>query len=540
MTQSPEPGTEGAPGADTPALHEEAAQARTLLKKLKREVATVERRLRGSLPAIDLLEANEQLVLAILKTQAKAEITAQALQAVSRAVQLDRLTGLPNRMLLLDRFAQAIAHARREHTRVALLFVDLNRFKQINDTLGHAAGDDVLKLAARALTASVRSTDTVSRHGGDEFLILLADVTDLSAVSAIAEKVIESLAVPSRIGDHILRLTASIGISIFPDHGEDAYTLTDRADAAMYQAKRTGLGGYSFYGSGAADAHAPSPAVLNSLLHPLTHFRLAQAEKEHRHSHRREADRLLVVAALDAQKLQVAAEQALQRQTTLLAIVAHELRNPLTPLLTTAAMITRVVPEELPRFEQVIKRQVRHLSRVIDDLVDLSRVNTGKLRLAREEVDFIDLVDAAVDACRPAMDTRLQRFVIHLPPPPLMIMGDPIRLTQVLGNLLDNASKYTPNEGEIRLTVSAVDGSVEIIVADNGIGITADALRNVFEPFVQESHAIGFNGDGLGLGLTVVHELIESHGGTVVARSAGTGHGSTFIVVLPLSDPPAR
>jgi diguanylate cyclase (GGDEF)-like protein len=218
----------------------------------------------GSPEAVQLLEANEQLVLSALRIQmdadSAAEAAAHALKEASRSVELDALTGLPNRALLLDRLAQAIAGARRRRARSALLFVDLNNFKQINDTLGHAAGDQALRLAAARLASSVRATDTVSRHGGDEFVILLADVAAASDALAIAQKLSAALGAPSRVGDQMIRLTASIGISLYPDDGEDAATLIERADVAMYRAKRQGLHSLVFRHEYSADP----PHALNA------------------------------------------------------------------------------------------------------------------------------------------------------------------------------------------------------------------------------------------------------------------------------------
>ena len=134
------------------------------------------------------------------------------------------------------------------------------------------------------------------------------------------------------------------------------------------------------------------------------------------------------------------------------------------------------------------------------------------------------------------MDTRLQSLVVEVPSCALQLQADPLRLTQVLSNLLDNASKYTPNGGEIRISVAEVDDAFMVTVSDRGIGITAEALPTVFEPFVQDAHAITFNGTGLGIGLTVVRELVEAHGGKVVASSAGSGLGSEFVVTLPLGE----
>jgi two-component sensor histidine kinase len=159
----------------------------------------------------------------------------------------------------------------------------------------------------------------------------------------------------------------------------------------------------------------------------------------------------------------------------------------------------------------------------------------GKLRLAFETVDLASTIDQAVRACRPAMDTRQQQLRVRLPLQALPLRGDPVRLGQVVSNLLDNASKYTPDGGEIALTAVVVDGAIVITVSDSGIGIATEALPRVFEPFVQDARAIGFNGAGLGIGLTVVRELVEGHGGSVVARSAGIGLGSQFVVTLPLA-----
>jgi diguanylate cyclase (GGDEF)-like protein len=209
-------------------------------------------RLQRSITAARLVEANEQLVLAALRAQADAHAATQALRDLSRSTGLDALTSLPNRVLLLDRFAQAIAVARRHRGRLALLFLDLDNFKQINDTLGHAAGDQVLKRVAQCLASAVRDADTVSRYGGDEFVVLLAEVARPSDAALIADKLLAALGVPTRLGDHVLRLAASIGISIYPEDGEDADTLIDRADRAMFRAKRQGLGSFAFHGNPSA------------------------------------------------------------------------------------------------------------------------------------------------------------------------------------------------------------------------------------------------------------------------------------------------
>jgi diguanylate cyclase (GGDEF)-like protein len=515
-------------------LQSQAEQTRADLVRLRQQVVDAESRLDSRREA-QLVEANEQLVCSALSARIDADTCAHTLQEMSRSLGLDALTELPNRALLLDRFAQAIAHAHRHGTRVALLFLDIDNFKQINDTLGHTIGDEVLRLAARRLTSSVREVDTVSRHGGDEFLILLTEVLQASEAMNVADKLITALGTPSRFGDHVLRLTASVGISLYPEHGEDAATLIDRADIAMYRAKRRGLGS-CLYGDDVStpEDSARSP-VLTALRHPLTHSELAQAEHERRHAQLREANGELVLAALTAQDLQAAAERAQRQQKEFLAVMAHELRNPLTSIRLASTMLAQSGTADPARMRAIIEREVTHMARVVSDLLDISRANTGKLRLERRVADLTGIIDAAVDACRPAMDTRLQRFTVQLPSRAIAVDGDPVRLVQVLSNLLDNASKYTPESGEIGLVVAMVGDAVEMIVSDSGIGISDEALPDVFEPFMQDRHAIGFNDVGIGIGLTVVRELVEAHGGSVIATSAGIGQGSRFVVRLPLS-----
>jgi diguanylate cyclase (GGDEF)-like protein len=519
--------------AELAQLRAQTARARAELERLQRDIAEAEECL-GRTEAAQLLEANEQLVLGLLQAKTDAETAAQALSAASRSAELDALTELPNRVLLRDRLAQAIANAKRHRSRAAVLFLDLNGFKQINDTLGHAGGDEVLRRAARCLESSVRAADTVSRHGGDEFVVLLSEVSEASAAATIAEKILTALARPELVGEHVLRINACIGISIYPDDGADADTLIDAADAAMYRVKRLGLGSFAFSGEHGVSGRGVAPAPLAALQRPLTPRELAATEHDRQYVNLRDANERLVLVALGAQQLQHAAELARQRQTELLALVAHELRNPLSPIQAAAALLGRVGPEELPRLKAIIERQVSRVTRLASDLLDVSRANTGKLRLQSRLVDLAGVIDEAIDTCRPAMDLRLQRLRVHLPAQALMLYADPARLAQVFSNLLDNASKYTPNGGDIVLGVVVENGCAAISISDNGIGITSQAMSDVFDPFVQEPHAVTFNGLGLGLGLTVVRELVEAHGGSVMAGSAGAGLGSKFVVRLPL------
>ena len=272
-------------------------------------------------------------------------------------------------------------------------------------------------------------------------------------------------------------------------------------------------------------------------------YDLALAVQEFRNAQLQETNRLLALAAVRAHALLADAEQAQRRQTEFLAIVAHELRNPLTPIRAAAELLGRIEPHDggaLARLRAVIERQVVHITRLVDDLLDLSRANTGKLRLRSSVVDLRGIIEAAIDVCRPVVRSRGQRLLVVVPACPLEVDGDSVRLAQVLGNLLDNACKYTPDGGAIELLTAIAGDFVVVSVSDSGIGIAPEALPHVFEPFAQEVHAGGVGGSGLGLGLAVVSELVEAHGGCVVAHSAGSGSGSRFVVTLPLAGAAAR
>ncbi|TPG84443.1 sensor histidine kinase [Pseudomonas mandelii] len=257
-------------------------------------------------------------------------------------------------------------------------------------------------------------------------------------------------------------------------------------------------------------------------------------EEQRLYQELREANAQLVIAALSAQDLQAVAERALSQQKSILATVAHELRNPLTPISMIAERMVRLPSDQLPRMRELIEGQVQHMSQLVDDLLDVSRASTGKLRLNRRDVDMIQVLREAIDACRPLMDAQEQHFNAHLPNGILMVNGDPGRLAQILHNLLANAAKYTPTHGRIELSVTVASDVLKITISDNGIGISAKALPFIFDPYVQDVHAVGFNGSGLGIGLTVVRELVEAHGGEVTGMSEGDGMGSEFVVTLPM------
>jgi len=228
-------------------LSQETDGLLTRLVRLRQNLVEIRQAMDGAKAQSALAETNEQLVLAALHAESVAETAVSELGELARLGQRDPLTNLPNRLLMLDRLESAIATARRRETRIAVLFIDLDHFKRINDTLGHAIGDEALKLTARRLQSAVRDSDTVSRHGGEEFLVLLPDISQAADAVSIAQKLLAALAAPARAGEHRLHLSASIGITIYPEDAEDAQTLISRADAAMYRSKRRGPGGFEFY-----------------------------------------------------------------------------------------------------------------------------------------------------------------------------------------------------------------------------------------------------------------------------------------------------
>jgi diguanylate cyclase len=207
------------------------------LVRLLQDVVAAETRLDDT-RAAQLVEANERLTVAALASQAQADTAALAIDALRQSAEVDALTRLPNRRQLLDRFGQAVAAARRHGARLALLFVDLDDFKRLNDRHGHAFGDRVLRLAADRLASAVREIDTVSRHGGDEFLILLAELQQPGDAAVVAGKLVAALAAPTTVDGRPVQLSASIGVAVYPDDGEDLDTLTALADASMYTRKR--------------------------------------------------------------------------------------------------------------------------------------------------------------------------------------------------------------------------------------------------------------------------------------------------------------
>jgi len=249
----------------------------------------------------------------------------------------------------------------------------------------------------------------------------------------------------------------------------------------------------------------------------------------------REANEHLVLATVSAQTQQDEAEAANRRQNEFLAMLAHELRNPLAPISTAAAILERVpdANAELAQLRSIISRQVEHMARLLDDLLDAARISSGKITLSRQAVPLAEVIERAVEAVQPRITQRRQHLHVHAATAPLALHGDRVRLTQVLSNLLSNASKYTPDGGEVHLQAEPGPDCITITVRDNGTGITAEVLPHIFDLFTQGPRSLDRPEGGLGIGLNVVRNLVQMHGGQVGAHSAGAGCGSSFTVTLP-------
>jgi signal transduction histidine kinase/DNA-binding response OmpR family regulator len=240
--------------------------------------------------------------------------------------------------------------------------------------------------------------------------------------------------------------------------------------------------------------------------------------------------------AIDNARLYRDIQDADRRKNEFLSVLAHELRNPLAPLLYGIDILRMQGPKqpEMQEVQDMMDRQVHHLVRLVDDLLDISRITHDKIQLQMESIDVVVVVDRALEVSRPLLDARGHTLTLSLPPDPVRVSADPVRLAQVLSNLLNNAAKYTEKNGTVWLAVEREEDDVVFRVRDNGIGIPAKMLTSIFEPFTQVKHSLENSQGGLGIGLSLVRRLVEMHAGSVHAFSAGPGQGSEFVVRLPL------
>lgn len=242
-------------------------------------------------------------------------------------------------------------------------------------------------------------------------------------------------------------------------------------------------------------------------------------------------------------QLEAALKESDRRKDEFLAMLAHELRNPLAPILNAVRVMRRMgpLPSQLVQMQDVIERQSQHLTRLVDDLLDIARISQGKIELRKEKIELLNIVERAVETSRPLIDARNHQLTISLPKEAVRLEGDLTRLAQVLSNLLNNAAKYTEEGGYISVTGEQKDDGILLRIKDNGMGIPKRDLPYVFDLFAQADRALDRRQGGLGIGLTLVKKLIEMHGGRVEAVSEGAGKGSEFVIHLPtLIESPAE
>jgi signal transduction histidine kinase/CheY-like chemotaxis protein len=246
--------------------------------------------------------------------------------------------------------------------------------------------------------------------------------------------------------------------------------------------------------------------------------------------------RALEAARAEGARLNAELREEHQRKDEFLAMLAHELRNPLAPIVTSVQVLKHPSLSDDRRRRQIdiVERQAAQMSRLVEDLLDVSRVSRGRIELKREPLDLRDVLRAAVETSSSMMETRRHHLTVRLPDEPLVVDGDAVRLTQVFSNVLQNAAKYTDPGGRIDLLVRNDGNRVVVTVQDNGIGIPPELLPRIFDLFMQVPVSIDRSQGGLGIGLTLVKRLVQLHGGEVAVESDGTGRGSRFTVRLPL------
>jgi PAS domain S-box-containing protein len=227
---------------------------------------------------------------------------------------------------------------------------------------------------------------------------------------------------------------------------------------------------------------------------------------------------------------------AARRREEFLAMLSHELRNPLAAVLAAAKVMRakNIRPDGMGKARDIVERQSRHMARLLDDLLDVSRITRGGIELRKEDIDLREVIRTAIEALMPVLDERQSKLTVDLPDEILPIRGDTARVQQVIVNLLSNAARYSPPGSLIVLSASAHGDFVVLTVKDQGRGISPSMLTDIFEMFVQDEQGLERSTGGLGIGLTLVRQIVELHGGQVEARSEGVGKGSEFVVRLPV------
>ncbi|MEO6447181.1 MAG: ATP-binding protein, partial [Gemmatimonadaceae bacterium] len=326
----------------------------------------------------------------------------------------------------------------------------------------------------------------------------------------------------------VLRTGEAECVSVIPDSLLVAAAVDDEHLSIM---RRLGLKSY-----------IAVPLKARSRVHGVMSFVTEESGRNYEADDLRAAEDLAnrAVIAIENSSLLSALKDADRRKDEFIAMLAHELRNPLAPVRNAVEIIASKAPPvpELLWARNVIDRQVRQMTRLVDDLLDVSRISRGKFHLRKEPVALATIVQHALEVSAPLVEQWGQTLTVSLPSEAVYLLADAARLAQVLQNLLNNSVKYTEPGGEIWLTATVAEDVLEIRVRDTGVGIPADMLPRVFEMFTQVDRSLERTQGGLGIGLTLVQQLIHLHDGTVEAQSAGLGSGSEFIVRLPASRTP--
>jgi len=251
----------------------------------------------------------------------------------------------------------------------------------------------------------------------------------------------------------------------------------------------------------------------------------------------REANKKQVLATNRAQKFRDEAKEINRRQNEFLVVLVHELRNPLAPIGMAASLLesTPNTTPQLIKIQEIISRQVKHMGRLLDDLKEVAHITSGAVTVLPEPILLVDVLQEAIDIVQWRLDGRRQTLHVDLPDAPVVLDGDQVRLNQVFSNLLINASKFTPDDGNITITATLAKKHVQVAIKDDGMGIEAGLLPHLFELFTQGPRSATCAEGGLGVGLNVVRNLVRMHHGEVEVFSNGAGQGSTFTVTLPLS-----
>jgi PAS domain S-box-containing protein len=390
-----------------------------------------------------------------------------------------------------------------------------------------APGSDATAVPLAGPAGGVQHVAVLFRNPGDQATVVLRNIRDSVIVTDLEGRIVEwnrgATEVFGYTADEMIGRTVAI---LYPDLDPVLFA----ADLARIAGGEDHVGEWQGRRKDGSELWLD---VKTSLVHDEAGRPVGFAGIGKDVTDRRRAELARAEADRERERALAIAESASRAKDEFLAMLGHELRNPLAPIVTALDLMKARAGSPTSREEQVIERQVEHLVRLVDDLLDVSRITRGKVELDCRAIDLRDVVVKAVEMAAPLLEQRRHRFRVDVPSRGMGLYADAARLSQILSNLLTNAARYTPPGGDISLSAARDGDAVAITVADDGTGIDPALLPHVFDLFVQGKRTMARPEGGLGIGLTVVHNLVRLHGGTVEARSEGVGRGSQFIVRLP-------